>query len=216
MHLDRVTRASQHHSTPHRLLLQAASLLVYKTRFLALYVTSLSNVHSSGKDMKKVHITTTISSGPACSMAFYWSALCVRSALKSSATSATLLSIISISVRQRAMRTVLKLAITIVKAVDVIIARFKTWLIALTRKDFLVQHVRGIHLKSADESIWKTFKIPGAWSKAVDLEWIKPDALWCGFCHHSFLHIPERMVRVANHFRNGRQMKNWVFQETSL
>lgn len=49
-------------------------------------------------------------------------------------------------------------------------------------KDLLAQHVQGIHLHAADESLRKQFKVPSGWSKAVDPRNIKPNAVWCGFC----------------------------------
>jgi hypothetical protein len=82
------------------------------------------------------------------------------------------------------------------------------------RKDFLAQHIRGIHLKSADESFRKAFKVPGTWSKEVEFEQINFDALWCGFCQQLFACIPDRMADVANHFRNGMKMEDWVFRST--
>ena len=79
-----------------------------------------------------------------------------------------------------------------------------------TRKDLLAQHIRGIHLRFANESLEKGLKVPEEWIKEVDAARIKPDALWCGFCLESFDCIPDRMVHVANHFRDGSNMDAWL------
>ncbi|KAH8732459.1 hypothetical protein GQ44DRAFT_754980 [Phaeosphaeriaceae sp. PMI808] len=84
------------------------------------------------------------------------------------------------------------------------------------RKDLLVQHIRDIHLQSADETLRKTFKVPDEWSGSVGVENIDLDALWCGFCLESFPSIPDRMFHVASHFRDGLVIEDWVPRYTAL
>jgi hypothetical protein len=79
-----------------------------------------------------------------------------------------------------------------------------------TRKDLLKQHVQQIHLVTADESISRAFKVPQAWSKEVETALIKREALWCGFCLSACDSIGERMDHVAEHFRNGDDIDNWI------
>jgi uncharacterized Zn-finger protein len=79
-----------------------------------------------------------------------------------------------------------------------------------TRKDLLKQHVQQIHLATTDESISRAFKVPQAWSQEVDVTRIKKEALWCGFCLSACDTIGERMDHVAEHFRNGDDIDNWI------
>jgi hypothetical protein len=79
-----------------------------------------------------------------------------------------------------------------------------------TRKDLLKQHVQQKHLVTAGETVPRTFKIPQAWSQEVEVARIKKEALWCGFCLSVCDTIGDRMDHVAEHFRNGDDIGNWI------
>jgi hypothetical protein len=79
-----------------------------------------------------------------------------------------------------------------------------------SRKDLLKQHVQQIHFASMDDSVSRAFKIPKAWSQEVETAHIKTEALWCGFCLTACDSIRERMDHVAEHFRNGDDIENWI------
>jgi hypothetical protein len=81
---------------------------------------------------------------------------------------------------------------------------------SFTRKDLLKQHVQQIHFATADESISRDFKVPKEWSKTVDAVRINNEALWCDFCLCACSSIAERMDHVAEHFRDGYDIKEWI------
>jgi hypothetical protein len=83
------------------------------------------------------------------------------------------------------------------------------------RKDLLAQHIQGMHLRSAEAVIQQSFKVPKDWSRVVDVQRVKPDALWCGFCQMSLTSVSDRMSHVADHFRDGFKMGTWVSRSTS-
>jgi hypothetical protein len=74
------------------------------------------------------------------------------------------------------------------------------------RKDLLKQHIRHAHLGSLHEAKQAAFQVPEDWSRLADPAMSSPDALWCGFCLHSFETIAQRMGHVAQHFRDGFEM----------
>ncbi|PSN67351.1 hypothetical protein BS50DRAFT_390024 [Corynespora cassiicola Philippines] len=78
------------------------------------------------------------------------------------------------------------------------------------RKDGLKQHVGQIHLKAADESVKKTFKVPRSWASRVNASESHPDSLWCGFCLSVMDSTASRMDHVAEHFRCGYDMSWWI------
>jgi hypothetical protein len=78
------------------------------------------------------------------------------------------------------------------------------------RKDFLAQHVKGMHLKLADHNIRNAFQVPDEWSNEISHERLNPEAVWCGICLESFDCVPERMAHVAAHFQAGCTMSSWV------
>jgi uncharacterized Zn-finger protein len=79
-----------------------------------------------------------------------------------------------------------------------------------SRKDLLKQHVQQIHLATADDSVSRSFRVPKAWSQEVETARIKHQALWCGFCLTTCDSIEERMDHVAEHFRKGRDIEEWI------
>jgi hypothetical protein len=80
------------------------------------------------------------------------------------------------------------------------------------RKDLLKQHVQQKHFATTDKaiSISKAFKVPKTWSQRVDTARIKNETLWCGFCLTACDSIGERMDHVAEHFRNGDDIEDWI------
>jgi hypothetical protein len=79
-----------------------------------------------------------------------------------------------------------------------------------SRKDLLKQHVQQIHLATANDSVSRSFKVPKAWSQEVETAHIKNESLWCGFCLTACDSIGERMDHVAEHFRNGDDIEDWI------
>lgn len=77
-------------------------------------------------------------------------------------------------------------------------------------KDRLKQHVQQIHLPSATQAEKKRFEIPEVWSHAVAAHKIHPNSLWCGFCSTSLDSVTSRMEDVAQHFRDGKIMDDWI------
>jgi hypothetical protein len=77
------------------------------------------------------------------------------------------------------------------------------------RKDLLKQHVLHAHLGSEHRLVRKNFKVPQEWSREVESSAIEPDSCWCGFCERSFKSVTTRMDHVAQHFREGLDMRAW-------
>ncbi|KAH7077546.1 hypothetical protein BKA63DRAFT_267561 [Paraphoma chrysanthemicola] len=78
------------------------------------------------------------------------------------------------------------------------------------RKDLFKQHVKNMHLATADKKVQDAFQIPEAWVEDVQSFDVDPAALWCGFCRQSFGHVADRMKHVAQHFQNGCDISTWV------
>jgi hypothetical protein len=81
-----------------------------------------------------------------------------------------------------------------------------------TRKDLLLQHVRGMHLgKDVSNS---PLYLPESWK--VETEPLSIHPLWCGFCVRTLSSTAERMSHVAQHFKDGLDMSTWRPPSTSL
>jgi hypothetical protein len=77
------------------------------------------------------------------------------------------------------------------------------------RKDLLKQHVLHAHLAGEHTSVRKNFQVPQEWLREVGLSAIEPSSCWCGFCGRSFESVTTRMDHVAQHFREGLDMRAW-------
>ncbi|OAG16190.1 hypothetical protein CC77DRAFT_390909 [Alternaria alternata] len=77
------------------------------------------------------------------------------------------------------------------------------------RKDLLKQHVLHVHLAGEPVSVKKNFTVPQGWSREVESSAIEPNSCWCGFCGQSFESVTTRMDHVAQHFRQGLDMRAW-------
>ncbi|KAH8642627.1 hypothetical protein IG631_00090 [Alternaria alternata] len=77
------------------------------------------------------------------------------------------------------------------------------------RKDLLKQHVLHVHLAGKHDLVRDNFKVPQEWSREVESSAIEPDSCWCGFCGRYFESVTERMDHVAQHFREGLDMRAW-------
>ena len=77
-------------------------------------------------------------------------------------------------------------------------------------KRFFVDHVRRFHLQNATEQEKDEYPllVPSAWER--DVERINPNALWCGFCQIELESVHSRMDHVQQHFKNGKDMSDWV------
>jgi hypothetical protein len=83
------------------------------------------------------------------------------------------------------------------------------------RKDLLKQHVQQVHLTAAEQTVSKFFQVPKAWAQAVDRARLNSAAVWCGFCLCTCTSVTERMEHVAEHFRNGHDIQNWIPMTTT-
>ena len=77
------------------------------------------------------------------------------------------------------------------------------------RKDQLKQHVLHVHLAGEPESVRDNFKVPQDWSRVVESSAVRPASCRCGFCGRSFESVTTRMDHVAQHFREGVDMRAW-------
>ncbi|KAF2687462.1 hypothetical protein K458DRAFT_429374 [Lentithecium fluviatile CBS 122367] len=77
------------------------------------------------------------------------------------------------------------------------------------RKDLFRQHVRQVHLTTADEDTKKRFVVPESWVQDVDATRSSPASLWCGFCQLFLDSTAIRMDHIADHFRDGLDMNTW-------
>jgi hypothetical protein len=77
------------------------------------------------------------------------------------------------------------------------------------RKDLLKQHVLHAHLAGEHTLVRKNFQVPQDWSRVVESSAVRPDSCWCGFCGLSFESVTTRMDHVAQHFREGLDMRAW-------
>ncbi|KAF2852157.1 hypothetical protein T440DRAFT_553594 [Plenodomus tracheiphilus IPT5] len=76
-----------------------------------------------------------------------------------------------------------------------------------SRKDGLKQHVLQKHLTTANDYVRKGFEPPQIWSEQAEMSL---DAKWCGFCLQSFETTTLRMKHVAQHFKDGCHMTDWI------
>lgn len=77
------------------------------------------------------------------------------------------------------------------------------------RKDLLKQHVLHAHLAGEHDSVRKNFQVPQDWSRLVESSDVRPASCWCGFCGRTFESVTTRMDHVAQHFREGMDMRAW-------
>ncbi|KAF1365429.1 hypothetical protein EJ07DRAFT_150929 [Lizonia empirigonia] len=81
-------------------------------------------------------------------------------------------------------------------------------------KGALVGHIQRVHLRQATESTRLMFgQPPAAWEQVV--EHVNPNALWCGFCQSEFESVDARMDHVHQHYKDGKDMKDWVPRPSS-
>jgi hypothetical protein len=78
------------------------------------------------------------------------------------------------------------------------------------RKDFLKQHVLHAHLAGEPDAVRRNFKVPQEWCREVESSAVPPGSRWCGFCRCAFETTAKRMDHVAQHFRKGQDMTNWI------
>ncbi|KAH7088082.1 hypothetical protein FB567DRAFT_548179 [Paraphoma chrysanthemicola] len=78
------------------------------------------------------------------------------------------------------------------------------------RKDLFKQHIKNMHLATADKREQDAFQIPDAWVEDVQSFDVDHAALWCGFCRKSFGRVADRMKHVALHFQDGCDVNTWV------
>jgi hypothetical protein len=55
----------------------------------------------------------------------------------------------------------------------------------------------------------KNFQVPQDWSRLVESSDVRPASCWCGFCGRTFESVTTRMDHVAQHFREGMDMRAW-------
>jgi hypothetical protein len=78
------------------------------------------------------------------------------------------------------------------------------------RKDLLKQHILHVHLAGEPHAVRRNFKVPQEWSREVESSAVIPGSRWCGFCGCVFETTAKRMDHVAQHFREGQDMTNWI------
>ncbi|UPX14539.1 uncharacterized protein EKO05_0005017 [Ascochyta rabiei] len=72
----------------------------------------------------------------------------------------------------------------------------------------LLAHIRQQHLRHATHETKLAYQPRADWERVR--KHVDPNALWCGFCQIELESVHARMDHVAQHFKHGETMNDWI------